>query len=259
MVTRPQLAEIGVDLWASETNLRLLKSAMPGGAKLFDLTTMVGSSLVDGPAWDRELGPGISELFTTRLDAFFAGAHPENGATCTLCHGDLRGDNIFFCEPSERYPDGWLCIDFQLMFRSPVPSDLAYVLGTASVLPDVYAGPNLDRVLRAFYDEFMSKTKVYRGYSSSGFSANRSCPRPLHLGGCAPIWQAGASPMNGHRSTRQRRRRNRSHPEERRQRMWWRSSCPTTARTSDVRPVQKQALPENLDDLGVDELPSHLR
>ena len=58
------------------------------------------------------------------------------------------------------YPDGWLCIDFQLMFRGPVPSDLAYLMNSGTVLPEVYTGENRQTVLRAFYDQFMAKTQL---------------------------------------------------------------------------------------------------
>ena len=164
-----ELAGLGVDFWASDDHLGPFKARMPGGAKLFDyVTTMASSSLTGGRAWDRELGPGTAELFTRRLGAFYAGAHPENGATCTLSHGDLRGDNIFFCQPSRQYPHGWLCIDFQ-MFRGPVPSDLAYLMGTGTVRPDVYGGENLQLVLRTFYEQFRSKTSIYQDYSYDQF------------------------------------------------------------------------------------------
>ncbi len=174
-----ELDAMGVGLWAAEPNLQLYKSVMPGGAKLFDrVTSMADSTLVDGRRWDDELGPGICELFTTRLDAFFASAHPANGATCTLSHGDLRGDNIFFCSPSERHPDGWLCIDFQLMFRGPVPSDLAYLMGTGSVLPDVYAGANLDRSCgRSTRRSWPGRSSIPTTPSSSSAPSTRPCRR----------------------------------------------------------------------------------
>ncbi len=166
-----QLADLAVDFWASDANLALYKAVMPGGAKLFDkFTTIEGSTVVGAPTWDAYLGgAGIGEMFTKKIDAFFERAHPARGATCTLAHGDLRGDNIFFCDSSAAYPDGWLCIDFQLLFRGPVPSDLAYLMGSGSVLPEVYTGDNLHRVLRSFYDQFMAKTQVYKAYTYEKF------------------------------------------------------------------------------------------
>jgi hypothetical protein len=158
-----QLSELGVDFWASDANIALYKYVMPVGARIFDkFSTLEGSSVVGSPTWDRYLGgTGICEMFTKRIDAFFRHAKPEQGATCTLSHGDLRGDNIFFCDRSAVYPDGWLCIDFQLMFRGPVPSDLAYLMSSGSVLPEVYAGENRTKVLRSFYEQFMAKTRQY--------------------------------------------------------------------------------------------------
>jgi hypothetical protein len=265
-----ELADLGVDLWASDANLALYKSVMPAGAKLFDkLTTMTDSSLVAGRPWDRLLGPGICELFTSRLDAFFAAAHPSNGATCTLSHGDLRGDNIFFCEPSERYPDGWLCIDFQLMFRGPVPSDLAYLLGTGSVLPDVYSGEALHRVLRAFYDQFMLQTQRYQDYRYEQFVAEFAMMSTVHfvyaVGMGAAIWQAGA--FQNERGARVElgsigATEADLAPEELRQRMWWRkliANYGTNFKTFDQYALL-QGLPAS--DVGLGpwvELPEHLR
>jgi hypothetical protein len=139
-----RLDGLGVEHWASDANLAIFKQAMPGGAKLLDkMTEMANSSLVDSRTWDNYVGrPGVSEMFTTRLDAFFRNSRPEHGATCTLSHGDFRGDNLFRCDDHPDYPGGWLCIDFQLMFRGPVPSDLAYLMSSGSVLPEVYTGRN---------------------------------------------------------------------------------------------------------------------
>lgn len=46
-----------------------------------------------------------------------------------------RGDNFFFTKEN---PDGWMAIDFQLTFKGPIPSDLAYLMSSGSVLPSVY-------------------------------------------------------------------------------------------------------------------------
>lgn len=264
------LEDLGVDLWASDANLAMFKSVMPGGAKLFDkLTTLADSSLVNGPTWDTYLGPDICELFTKRLDAFFSRVHPSQGATCTLSHGDLRGDNIFFCTPSDRYPNGWLCIDFQLMFRGPVPSDLAYLMGTATVLPDVYTGENLHEVLRTFYEQFMAKTTLYKDYTYTRFVCEFAIMSTVHfvylVGMGAAIWRASAFEnqkgarveLGGQGATEADLT-----PEELRQRMWW---CKLIAnyrenfKTFDQYNELK-SLPENLEGLGAwVELPSHLR
>jgi hypothetical protein len=263
------LADLGVDLWASDANLGLYKSVMPGGAKLFDrLTTMADSSLIVGATWDRDLGPRICELFTKRLDAFFADAHPTTGATCTLSHGDLRGDNIFFCEPNERYPDGWLCIDFQLMFRGPVPSDLAYIMGTGTVLPEVYVGENLHRVLHAFYERFMAKTTLYKTYRYEQFEREFAMMSTVHfvyaVGMGAAIWQAGA--FANERAARielggQGVTEADLAPEELRQRMWWRKLIANYRQNFKTfgQYARLRSLPENVRGLGPwAELPSHL-
>ena len=187
-----------MDFWASDTNTAIYKYVMPGGAKIFDkFTTLEGSSVVGSPTWDRYLGgTGICEMFTRKIDAFFKQARPEHGATCTLSHGDLRGDNIFFCNSSTSYPEGWLCIDFQLMFRGPVPSDLAYLMSSGSVLPEVYAGANRDKILRAFYDRFKAKTKIYKDYNYGQFEREYAMMTTVlfvyFVGMGAAYWQGAA-------------------------------------------------------------------
>jgi Ecdysteroid kinase-like family len=228
-----QLADIGVDLWVSQSNLDLFKTVMPGGAKLFDkLTTLKESTIMAGRGWDEYLGgPGIAEMLTSRLDAFFKDADPSCGGTCTLCHGDLRGDNIFFCEPTTEYPHGWLCIDFQLMFRGPVPTDLAYLLTSGSVLPDVYSPPTLFRLLHRFYDLFMAKTHRYPDYSYDSFLAEFRMMSVVmllyYVGMGAATWRQSAwentrgarVELGGQGATEADLA-----PEELRQRMWWRKT-----------------------------------
>jgi hypothetical protein len=192
-----ELDELGVGYWASEENLATFRAVMPGGAKLFDRTTqMADSPLVGHPSWDEAIGAGIAELFTRRLEAFFEPARPDRGATCVLAHGDFRGDNLFFCEPSAAHPDGWLVIDFQQMFRGPVPSDLAYLMNSGSVLPEVYGGEGREIVMRAFYDRFMAGTKRYPDYSWEQFRSEYAVMTPVlfvyYVGFGATYWQAGA-------------------------------------------------------------------
>jgi hypothetical protein len=265
-----QLAEIGVELWTSPANLGQYKAAMPSGAKFFDkVTCLADSSLVSGRPWDREVGAGVAELFTRRLEAFYAPARPENGATCTLAHGDLRGDNIFFCPDRSRVPTGWLCIDFQLMFRGPVPSDLAYLMGSGSVLPEVYRGENLQTILRAFYDQFMARTRRYPNYTYAQFVDEYAMMSPvefLYYVAFGPaITHAGAFnnqlgmriELGGQGATEAD-----LPPEEIRQRMWWRKTfANVSANLKTFGLYQRlQGLPDNLEGLGPwMDLPDHLR
>ena len=82
-------------------------------------------------------------------------AHPDSGATVTLSHGDLRGDNIFFQHDRR----GFVMIDHQLMFLGPIPSDLAYLCTSGSTSPEVWA--RLPELMQEFYDLFITKSKVY--------------------------------------------------------------------------------------------------
>jgi len=266
-----QLDEIGVGLWASDANIGLFKAVMPGGAKLFDkLTTIHGSTIIGDRPWDRYLGASdLAEMLTLRLDAYFRDAHPSRGGTCTLCHGDLRGDNIFFCQPTDDYPYGWLCIDFQLMFRGPVPSDLAYLLTSGSVLPDVYSGSGLWRLLRLFYEAFMAKTRRYPNYSYETFVTEFKMMSMVmllyYVGMGAATWRESAFEntlgarveLGGRGATEDDLT-----PEELRQRMWWRK---TIANLGVI--LKEFGLYEHLETLPADpsglgewiEPPAHLR
>ncbi|HXQ47471.1 MAG TPA: hypothetical protein VN806_12695 [Caulobacteraceae bacterium] len=264
-----RLEPLGVDFWASDANLAIYKAVMPGGAKLFDrFTASRNSTVVGDPTWDAYIGPGFAELFTRKIGAFFARARPENGATCTLSHGDLRGDNIFFCEKSADYPDGWLCIDFQLLFRGPVPSDLAYLMSSGSVLPEVYSGEGLSRVLRAFYDQFMARTSLYKSYTYDKFveefAMMTTVPIVYFVGMGAAYWQGGARnelatriELGGQGVTEADLT-----PEELRQRMWWRKAFAnfrSNLKTFELYDLLK-SLPESTAALGDwVELPEHLR
>ncbi|MFN0145795.1 MAG: oxidoreductase family protein [Dehalococcoidia bacterium] len=266
-----ELAGLAVDFWASEANLALYKAVMPGGARLFDkFTTIEGSSVVGSPTWDTYLGgPGICELFTKTIDAFFASAHPSGGATCTLAHGDFRGDNIFFCEPNAQYPDGWLCIDFQLLFRGPIPSDLAYLMNSGSVLPEVYASENVEKVLHSFYEQFMAKTKVYKDYTYEKFRSEYATMATVlfvyYVGMGAAIWQQAATGEG--QASRVELGPNvvteaDLTPEERRQRMWWGKTLANLRENFKAFGLydQLKGLPENLEGLGPwTDLPPHLK
>jgi hypothetical protein len=266
-----KLAALGVDYWASPANLAVFKAQMPGGAKIFDkLTTMSDSVLIGEPSWDKHLGgPGIVEMFTRRVDAFYAAAHPSNGATCTLSHGDIRGDNLFFCDGNPDHPCGWLVIDFQQMFRGPIPSDLAYLMSSGSVLPEVYSGENLTKVLRAFYDLFMQKTKVYKDYTFEQFRAEYATMSAIlftyYVGMGAAYYQAGAYQndlgmqveLGGQGVTEAD-----LSPEDLRRRMWWRKAFANFRSNFKTFDQYRglQAMPENLEGLGPwTELPPHLQ
>ena len=265
-----ELDELGVDYWASDANLAVYKAVMPGGAKLFDkVTTMADSPLVGRPAWNEYLGEGIAELFTNKLEAFYAPVHPDNGATCTLSHGDFRGDNIFFCPASAEYPHGWLVIDFQLLFRGPVPSDLAYLMSSGSVLPEVYEGEGRETVLRAFYDQFMAKTRRYPDYTweafRSEFAAMTTVLFTYYVGMGAAFYQAGAfqneQPVRvelGGQGTTEADLA----PDEMRKRMWWTKTYRNFRENFAAfdHYAYLTSLPANVGEAGAwVELPDHLR
>jgi hypothetical protein len=265
-----RLAAFGIDFWASDANLALFKQVMPGGAKIFDKAmTLTGSSMVGTP-WDLVLGGGdICEMFTRKIGAFYQPIRPGSDATCTLSHGDMRGDNIFFCKDRTRYPDGWLCIDFQLMFRGPVPSDLAYLMSSGSVLPEVYAGDGRKKLLRSFYDQFMGKTALYKSYTYDQFEREFALMTTVmfvyYVGMGAAYWQAsalrnelaGRVELGGKGATEA----DLTLPELR-QRMWWGKTFANMRENfrSFGHYQYLQSLPDNLEGLGPwVELPPHLQ
>jgi hypothetical protein len=265
------LDRIGVLHWASKENLALYKAIMPNGARLVDkITSLENSTLIAGPTWDRALGPGFAELFTNKIDAFYERARPENGATCTVSHGDLRGDNLFLCNPSDEYPDGWLAIDFQLMFRGPIPSDLAYLMTSGSVLPSVFGvAERREAILRAFYERFMQKTRAYPNYTWEQFQLEFSMMSTVlfvyFVGFGAAIWQAGALAnqqaagveLGGKGATLADLT-----PEELRKRMWWTKAFTNFRASFEASDLHRLLLTLPANEGGMApwfELPAHLR
>ena len=261
-----RLAALGVEHWASDANLALYKSVMPNGAPFQDKTAAMESWVT--PTMHASVGPNLASEFTKRLGPFFAPAVPRNGATCTLSHGDLRGDNIFMAAQGPRCPHGWLVIDFQLMFTGPVPSDLAYLMNSGSVLPSVYSGEHLKAILREFYDAFMAKTQVYPSYTYQQFEreyVTMSTVLYVYFVGMGAAF-AQAAAFNNETATRvelggQGATEADLAPEELRQRMWWRKATANFRETFKTFGLYQylQSLP--CDDPPPDfiELPEHLK
>jgi hypothetical protein len=264
-----QLDALGVRHWGSEDNLTAFKQIMPGGAPLFDLvTSMPGSSLMSGRPWNVDLGENLARLFTNKMEAYYDLIRPHRGATCTLIHGDLRGDNLFFCPGSANYPEGWLTIDFQLLAQGPVPSDLAYLMNSGSVLPEVYAGDNRDRVMRKFYDCYMDQTELYKDYTWEQFLQEYAVMATVlfvyYVGFGANIWQNGVTGESAARVEVDGKGTTEAElaPEERRQRMWWRKAIANFRATFEDFEfhAQLQSLPDNQGDMGPwYELPERLK
>lgn len=263
------LDALGVRHWGSPDNLAAFKTIMPGGAPVFDLvTSMSESSLINGRPWDRELGPKLATLFTNKIDAYYSSILPERGATCTLWHGDLRGDNLFFCPTTPDYPEGWLTIDFQLLAKGPIPSDLAYLMNSGSVLPEVYEAANRERIMRAFYEQFMDRTNLYKDYTWDQFCQEYCVMATVlfvyYVGFGANIWQTG---VTGESAVRVEVDGNGTveadlEPEERRQRMWWTKAVANFRSTFDDFDFYRQleSLPDNEGGVGPwFELPERLK
>jgi hypothetical protein len=155
------------------------------------------------------------------------------------------------------------------MFRGPVPSDLAFLMTSGSVLPDVYCGEGREIVMRAFYDRFVERTGRYPDYSWEQFSREyRTMTTILFIyfvGMGAALLRAGAFDNEqgmrvelGGRGTTE----DDLEPFEHRQRMWWRKAIRNFRDTfSEIGLyAHLEALPDNTGPMGPwTELPDHLR
>ena len=260
-----RLDALGVHAWSSPENLGIYRALLPQGAPFLD--RMLSTPSWISPTWPDLLGPGFCAEFTRRYDAWFAAVHPDCGATCTLSHGDLRGDNLFTSPPGPQCPRGWVVIDFQLMFRGPVPSDLAFLLNSGTVAADVYAGPALRPLLRTFYEAFMARTRRYPDYSYAQFEREYVVMSTVEfvyfVGMGAAVWKAGA--LRNELAARVELGTGGAteaslSAEERRQRMWWRkthANLRDTFSEFDVR-ERLQALAPDTPVPVFDTLPDHL-
>ena len=204
---------------------------MPGGAKLFDrFTATKGSTVVGDPTWDAYIGPGFAELFTRKIDAFFRRARPaERRHVHAQPRRPPRRQHLLL--RAKRRLSGRLAVHrLPALVPGPVPSDLAYLMSSGSVLPEVYSGEGLSTVLRAFYDQFMASDLALQDYTYDKFveefAMMTTVPIVYFVGMGAAYWQGGARnelatriELGGQGVTEADLT-----PEELRQRMWWRKA-----------------------------------
>ena len=181
-----------------------------GGAALFDEFTGKPDAfdvddkekfgfpkLAPWKSWKEDLGGDFSQLFFKAYEKYWANSAASEGATCTVSHGDLRGDNLFF---DKQDPTKWYAIDFQLCFQGPIASDLAYLMTSGSVLPEVYT-ENTEEVLKMFYDLFMTKTTKYKDLTYEKFRSEYITMTMVlytyYVAMGAAIWQAGTMDHDG--------------------------------------------------------------
>eukprot|EP00039_Didymoeca_costata_P021771 m.345412 g.345412 ORF g.345412 m.345412 type:complete len:469 (+) comp26286_c0_seq1:110-1516(+) len=160
-----QLEELHVVHLNDPRNMGIYTASMPTGCRFFDHLLKIKSPMIDGID-TAKLGPKFAETLTTKLISLMEKTNPANGATCTLCHCDVKGDNVFITPNTQ---EGWMLIDFQLMSKGPVPTDLAYTMVT-SVSHEVIADKQqCDNILDMFYTQYMAKTKKYTTYTYEEF------------------------------------------------------------------------------------------
>jgi hypothetical protein len=131
--------------WGSAENIEAFKAVVAMGAPLADKALC---SSIGPETWAHDLGTDFCQRFRDKLEQFWSRCSPATAKTCTIAHGDLRGDNLFTTPGGH----GWTCIDFQLMFWGPVPSDLAYIMATATCDWDTLVNHE-DEILHTFYDQ----------------------------------------------------------------------------------------------------------
>ena len=81
------------------------------------------------------------------------------------------------------------------MTRGPIPSDLAYLMNTGTVLPEVYDPSNRDKIMARFFEAFMDQTSLYKQYTYEQFQKEYMVMSTVlliyYIGFGANIWQAG--------------------------------------------------------------------
>jgi len=141
-------------------------------------------------------------------------------------------------------------------------------MNSGSVLPEVYAGANREKVMRTFYEGFMDRTRLYKDYTWDQFRHEYAVMATVlfvyYVGFGANIWQAGLRgelparvEMDGNGTTEAD-----LEPEERRQRMWWRKALDNFSATfKDFGFYQElESLPDNEGEVGPwFEVPERLR
>lgn len=121
-----------------------------------------------------ESGPAFAEKFPGRLPAAVAAAvarmpeaaaeifAPEAGQATTLMHGDFRLDNMFFDD------DGVVLLDWQLMAKAGVGSDLGYFLSQSLTVDQRRAHEHelldLYRETLAAHGAHIDATELYDSY-----------------------------------------------------------------------------------------------
>ena len=158
--------------------------------------------------------------------------------------------------------------DFQLLFKGPIPSDLAYLMSSGSVLPEVYEADNRNRILRTFYDLFKTKTQRYPDYEfeqfETEFAAMCTVMYIYYIGMGGAIWRAAAfeneQPGRIELGSKAFTIEDLA-PEELRKRMWWRKTIRNNrVLFNDLQLVPLwQSMPDNASGTGAwVELPPHL-
>jgi hypothetical protein len=144
------------------------------------------------------------------------------------------------------------------MFQGPVPSDLAYLMNSGSVLPEVYSGENKERIMRTFYDAFMARTKAYPDYTWKQFQTEYSIMASVlfifYTSFGAAILQAGLDNEQPARIELGDRGETEADlaPDEVRKRMWWRKAWANFHSTfTDFDAYNRlKTMPDNTSEMG---------
>ena len=137
------------------------------------------------------------------------------------------------------------------------------------MLPEVYEGEGLQTVMRAFYDQFMARTKAYPDYTFEQFTEEYAVMTAVlfvyyaSMGAAYYVNGAYENAMGMHVELGGKGAKVADlSPEDQRKRMWWTKAFANfraNFRTFDQYALL-QRLPESLEGLGPwTELPPHLR
>ena len=111
---------------------------------------MRGAMPVIESEWVSKLGQEAVSLGRDTTDKFEEILQRTGAAAKTLCHGDLRLENIFFNDDAT----DMMMIDFQMVLKATPAQDVQYLFNS-SVEPDIWQSDGM-RLLHLYHDELLA-------------------------------------------------------------------------------------------------------
>ena len=150
-----ELAEIGVDLWVSDSNLGVFKAVMPGGREAVrqandarGLRPRGRAAVGRVPRW-----PGNRRDVDDPTGCLLRGGPPAAGCHLHLLpRGHERRQHLLLRAERPVSRTVGCASTSSMMFRGPVPSDLAYLLTSGRSCPTSTPGQTSSACCAQFYD-----------------------------------------------------------------------------------------------------------